>query len=230
MACSCCTFADTADQHFTREKVAQELERYRRKGPGRTAGLLCDAVAAARLTTGTVIDVGAGLGALTLALLDQGMARGIVIEASAAYLAAAADEAARRGRSERIQFVHGDYVTVGPQLPEAAVVTLDRVVCCYPSFEPLLVQAGRHAERSVALSYPRDRWFVRAGLWLENLVRRLKRNPFRTFLHSPARMQQVLERGGFELVSRDHTATWAADVFVRRSCRPRRPTSPASSI
>jgi magnesium-protoporphyrin O-methyltransferase len=217
MACSCCTFGDTADQHFTREKVAKELEAYRRRGIGPTARLLQDGLAAARLTNGSVLDVGAGLGGLTLALLDQGMARGVVIEASAAYLAAASEEAARRGRSAVVQFVHGDYVTVGPQVPGATVVTLDRVVCCYPSFEPLLEQAGRHAERSVALSYPRDRWFVRVGLWLENLMRRLKGNPFRTFLHSPIEMRQVLERCGFELASRGQTSTWAADVFVRGS-------------
>jgi magnesium-protoporphyrin O-methyltransferase len=179
--------------------------------------LLRDGLAAARLTSGTVLDVGAGVGSLTLALLDQGMARGIQIEASAAYLAAASEEAARRGRSAIVQFVHGDYVTVGPQVPGASVVTLDRVVCCYPLFEPLLEQAGHHAERSVALSYPRDRWFVRVGLWFENLLRRLKGNPFRTFLHSPTEMQQLLERCGFELVSRSQTPAWAADVFVRHS-------------
>jgi len=162
--------------------------RLRRKGPGRTAQLLRDGLAAADLIDGTVLDVGAGVGGLTWALLDQGMARAIVIEASAAYLAAASDEATRRGRSGMVQFVRGDYVTMAPQVPRATVVTLDRVVCCYPWFEPLLEQAGRHAERSVALSYPRDRWFVRVGLWLENLMRRWKGNPFRTFVHSPTQM------------------------------------------
>jgi magnesium-protoporphyrin O-methyltransferase len=217
LACSGCTFGDTADQQFTCEKVAKELERYRRKGLGRTARLLRDGLVASRFTNGTVLDVGAGVGGLTLALLDQGMARGIQIEASAAYLAAASEEAARRGRSAIVQFVHGDYVTVGLQVPGATVVTLDRVVCCYPLFEPLLEQAGRHAERSVALSYPRDRWFARLGLGFENLVRRLKGNSFRTFLHSPTAMQQVLERCGFDLVSRSQTPAWAADVFVRHS-------------
>jgi magnesium-protoporphyrin O-methyltransferase len=215
VACSCCAFGDTADRQFTREKVAKELQRYRHKGLGRTARLLRDGLAAARLTTGTLLDVGAGVGGLTLALLDQGMTRATVVEASAAYLAAASDEAARRGRSAIVQFMPGDYVTIGPQVPGATVVTLDRVVCCYPSFEPLLEQASRHAHGSVALSYPRDRWFVRLGLRVENLLRRLKGNPFRTVLHPPAQMQQVLERCGFELVSRSLTPSWAADVFVR---------------
>jgi magnesium-protoporphyrin O-methyltransferase len=217
MACSCCAFDHTVDRQFTREKVAKELQRYRRNGPGRTARILRDGLAAARLTTGTLLDVGAGVGALTLALLDEGMTRGTVIEASAAYLAAASEETTRRGRSAVVRFVHGDYVAIGPQVPGATVVTLDRVVCCYPSFEPLLEQAARHAEVAIALSYPRDRWFVRLGLSLENLMRRAKGNGFRTFLHPPPAMQEVLERGGFELVSRRYTPAWTADVFARHS-------------
>lgn len=217
MACSCCAFDHTVDQQFTREKVTKELQRYRRKGPGRTARLLRDGLAAARVTTGTVLDVGAGVGALTFALLDEGMTRGTLIEASAAYLAAASEEATRRGRSAVVHFLHGDYAAVGPQVPGATVVTLDRVVCCYPLFEPLLEQATRHAEVAIALSYPRARWFVRLGLWFENTTRRARGNGFRTFLHSPPEMQKLLERSGFKLLSRRHTPAWAADVFVRRS-------------
>jgi hypothetical protein len=58
---------------------------------------------------------------------------------------------------------------------------------------------------------------VRLGLWFENFVRRANGNGFRTFLHDPAAMQQVLERGGFELVSRRDTPAWSADVFVKHS-------------
>jgi magnesium-protoporphyrin O-methyltransferase len=217
MACSCCTFGDTADRQFTPEKVAKELLRYHRKGPGKTARLLRDGLTKARLTSGTLLDVGAGVGALTFELLDRGMARGTIVEASVEYLGAASEEAARRGVSPIVDVVHGDYVAVGSRIPGATVVTLDRVVCCYPEFEPLLEQAGRHAGRSVAYSYPRDRWFVRLGIFLENLIRKLRGNPFRTFLHSPEEMRKILERRGLELVSRSTTGTWAADVFARSS-------------
>jgi hypothetical protein len=45
--------------------------------------------------------------------------------------------------------MHGDFVDVGPQIPSAAIVTLDRVICCYPSFEPLLIEApGTPSTRS----------------------------------------------------------------------------------
>ena len=128
-----------------------------------TTRLLRDGLATAGLATGALLDVGGGLGVLTLDLLDLGMSRAVVVEASSAYLAAASEEAARRGRSTSIQFVHGDFLAVTNQLPRSTVVTLDRVVCCYPFFESLLEQALGHAERGFAFSYPRDRWYVRVA-------------------------------------------------------------------
>jgi len=195
------------------------LRRYRRKGAGPTTRLLRDGLATAGLTTGTLLDVGAGFGALTLDLLDLGMSRAVVVEASSAYLAAASEEAARRGRSTSIQFVHGDFLAVTKQVPPSTVVTLDRVVCCYPFYESLLEQVLRHAERGFAFSYPRDRWYVRIGVWFENTMRKRRGNPFRTFVHPVARMEQVIARAGFELESRRTTVAWCADVFVKPALR-----------
>jgi SAM-dependent methyltransferase len=220
MACSCCAFRDTADQHFTAEKVAKELLNYRRKGPGPTTRGLRDGLAAAGLNEGTVLDIGGGLGVLTFELLDLGMSRAVVVDASSAYLAAASDEAARRGRSASIQFVQGDFLELADQLPASTVVVLDRVVCCYPYYEPLLEQALRHAEQAFAISYPRNRWYVVLGMWFENAMRKRSGNPFRTFVHPVARMEQIVTRAGFDRVSRRCTLAWCADIFVRRATSP----------
>lgn len=140
----CCGFGDAAEQQFTSKKVAEELRGYRRNGAAPTTRLLRDSLATAGLATGALLDVGGGLGVLTLDLLDLGMSRAVVVEASSAYLAAASEEAARRGRSTSIQFVHGDFLELTNQLPRSTVVTLDRVVCCYPVFESR-AQAGAGA-------------------------------------------------------------------------------------
>jgi 2-polyprenyl-3-methyl-5-hydroxy-6-metoxy-1,4-benzoquinol methylase len=56
--------------------------------------MLVDAGAA----DGTLLDVGAGIGGLTFELLERGVERATAIDASSAYLAAAAQEATRRDR------------------------------------------------------------------------------------------------------------------------------------
>jgi len=99
----------------------------------------------------------------------------------------------------------------------ASVVALDRVVCCYPLYEDLLREALHHAERGFAFSYPRDRWYVRAGMRLENALRRSRRNGFRTFVHPETKMRELITRAGFDLVSQRRTLVWSSDVFVRRA-------------
>jgi hypothetical protein len=99
----------------------------------------------------------------------------------------------------------------------ASVVTLDRVVCCYPLYEELLREALRHAGRGFAFSYPRDRWYVRAGMRLENALRQRRRNNFRTFVHPETKMRELITRAGFDLVSQRRTLVWSSDVFVRRA-------------
>jgi Methyltransferase domain len=216
MPCTCGGFRDAVERQFTDQKAKAEIAHYRRKGPGPTTCLLRDGLMDIGPVAGTLLDVGGGVGALTFELLDRGVPRATIVDASSAYLDAASEEANRRGRSASTAVVLGDFVAISGQLPRAELVTLDRVVCCYPAYEPLLQQAVQHAERRFAYSYPRDRWFVRLGVRLENLVRKWRANPFRTFVHPPGTMQQIVEAGGFILASRRSTPMWSADVFVKR--------------
>jgi magnesium-protoporphyrin O-methyltransferase len=96
-------------------------------------------------------------------------------------------------------------------------VALDRVVCCYPSWERLLDAALGHAERCLALSYPRDAWYVRLGMTLENSQRWLARNSFRTFVHPIPKIEETIRRAGFGLSSRRETWMWSVDVYLRRA-------------
>jgi Methyltransferase domain len=115
-----------------------------------------------------------GIGALTFELLKHGVRRAVSIDASTACVSAGREETVRRYLAEQVQWVHGDYLALAEQLAPADVVTLDRVVCCYPRFEPLLAAAARHARHCLAISYPRDVSFVRVAMAAENALRRLR--------------------------------------------------------
>ena len=202
-----------ADWQFTATKAAKELQAYRRGRLGATTRLLRDGIVQTGLNHGTLLDIGGGVGALTFELLDRGLRRAVIADASAAYVAAAREEAVRRNRALDIEVVHGDILQLS--LARASVVTLDRVVCCYPSYEPMIEYAVRRAENVVALSYPRDRWYVRGVMRIEN-ASRARKSGFRTFVHPPVRMQQLVQGAGFELATRRSTFVWTIDVFVRR--------------
>jgi SAM-dependent methyltransferase len=219
---SCCgAFSTLADRQFTPEIAQRDLQDYRAHGPEPTAVLLRDSLAAAGLIRGSLLDVGSGIGALTFELLAAGATSAIAADASSAYIEAAREEAERRHVAHAVQFIHGDFLDVGPTLPAADIVTLDRVVCCYPAFEPLLREALRHTREWFAFSYPRGRLYVRAALGMENLLRRVRRNPFRTFVHPPSAMIRMVEGAGLRLASRRTTLVWSADVWVRSSASQR---------
>jgi tRNA1(Val) A37 N6-methylase TrmN6 len=211
----CASYEGIAAEQFNRKKAATELKRYRDQGLGPTTRLLSDAIIDAGTREGTLLDIGTGIGSLAFTLLTRGMTHAVAVDASSAYLEAARDEAGRLGRAGDIQFVHADFVSAASQLPTATVVTLDRVLCCYPTYEPLLSAAVARANRCVALSYPRAAWYVRVFTALENTQRRLQKNAFRTFVHPPSRIEQLVRRAGFTLASRRETWIWSVDVYTR---------------
>ncbi len=217
MTMSCCsTYAATAEGNFTDQRARRDLTQYQQQGPGPTTRLLRDGIAQAGVANGVLLDIGSGVGPLTFELLDRGISQAIAVDASPAYIAAATSEADRRGRSSAIQFIHADFLTVASRVPHATVVALDRVVCCYPLFEPLLTEALRHADHCFALSYPRDTWYVRAMFMLENTQRRMRRNAFRAYIHDTRAIQTIIENAGFKMRTRHKTLVWTIDTYVRR--------------
>jgi len=204
-----------AQRQFSEKRATDDLAQYRAKGPGSTTRLLLAGLAKTGPQRGPLLDIGSGVGALTFELLDQGMTSAVGVDLSSAYVAAAAQEAARRGRSSSTRFVQGDFLDVVGELPPADVVMLDRVVCCYPDCERLLDESLRRADRHVGISYPRGVWYVRTWVGIQNVGRRLRGNPFRTFVHSPSVMESVIRRAGFSLINRGSTRTWCADIYGR---------------
>jgi methyltransferase family protein len=165
---------------------------------------------------GTLLDIGGGVGAIQLALLEAGARDATSVEVSAAYLEAARGEAERRGVGGRIRFQLGDFVTLAPQIPAADIVTLDRVVCCYAQMEPLVRLAAEHCRRLYGLVYPRDQWVERTVVGVQNAWRWLWRNPFRSFVHPVAAIDAVIRSAGFTLQQSLRTFAWEVAVYERR--------------
>jgi len=163
MSCCCSSVGAAAERQFSEKRATKDLAKYRSKGPGPTARLLLAGIAKAGPPHGRLLDVGSGVGVLMFELLERGLTEAIGIDLSSAYVSAASDEAARRGRTDAVRFVHGDFVGIASQFLAAAIVTLDRVICCYPEYERLLDESVRHAGHHFALSYPRDVWYVRTS-------------------------------------------------------------------
>jgi 2-polyprenyl-3-methyl-5-hydroxy-6-metoxy-1,4-benzoquinol methylase len=214
---TCCTHCRAIEAKFG-PKVAQgDLRRYRRRGPSHTSKQIIGMLPERALAGANLLDVGGGIGVLAHEILDRGAASAVLVDAAAAYLEVAAAEAERRGTGERLRIRHGDFVTVAADLPPADIVTLDRVVCCYPDYRALLTAAAGRCRKALAISYPRDRWYVRLILALENLGRRLVRDPFRAFVHPPSLMHAILTGEGLALGASTESMVWRMALYTRRA-------------
>lgn len=98
-------------------------------------------------------------------------------------------------------------------MPDADIVTLDRVVCCDPDYEQLLRLSVGKARQLFAYSYPRDRTVVRTAVAVENSLRRFRGTGFREFVHPPERMTAIVQASGFVTVFTGRTLVWQVDVY-----------------
>lgn len=212
---SCCGHCEDAESLFTERTARRDLRRYRRKGPLRSTRVLLRQLRSQSLTDGVLLDVGGGVGAIQHELIRAGMSRAVHVDASAAYLRASESEAVRQGHGERVEHHHGDFVELASSLPEADLVTLDRVVCCYPDMPRLIAASARRSLRLLALSYPRARWGTRAALAIGNLWQRMRGSRFRAYLHSPAAIAAEIERQGFHRIADDRTFIWEVALYRR---------------
>lgn len=202
---------------FDAKRAAKELESYRRQGPGRTTRMLIDALKAEGLSSMTLLDVGGGVGAIQHELLSAGLSSVTNVDASRAYIEAAREEAGRQGHTDRISFQCGDFVDLAPDIPPADIVTLDRVICCYPDMQALVGLSSARARKYYGAVYPRDTWWLKIGFAVIDLFLRIRRDPFRIFLHPTEAVDAVVRRNG--LVQRFYrkTALWQVVVYARQA-------------
>ena len=165
--------------------------------------------------TFTFLDIGGGIGAIQHEFLSIDGTSGVGVDASRSYLAKAQEESKRRGTTNRITQHFGDFVEIAPSVAEADVVTLDRVLCCYDDILPLVDHAASHAKEVVGLVYPKSVWYNRLGSRMINLVMRMKRTPFRTFIHDTGLVEERLGAAGFVKSFGAHAGTWQVVVFGR---------------
>jgi len=212
---TCCGHCRDAEAFFTRRTARRELRRYRRWGPTRSTRLLLDALRAQGTEGASLLDVGGGVGVIQHELLRAGVRNALHVDACSAYLDAAGEEARRLGVEARREGIHGDFVELAPGLGSADLVTLDRVICCYPDLDRLLEASISRTRRVLGLVYPRERAIAKGRLAAGNLWFRLRGSVFRVFLHPPTRVRALVEGSGFRRVSRARTFLWRIETYLR---------------
>jgi len=212
MPCNCCEMEDNT---FGADEAKANLRDYRKRGPAKQTKLILEAVRSLGLQDASLLDVGGGIGAIHHELLKDMASEATHVDASSAYLKIANEEAQRQGHSERVKFIHADFTDVVDELPQVDVVTLDRVVCCYPDFRSLLKAAASKSRKAIALTYPRETWWLKMGIAVANFFQKLRKDPFRGFVHPVVEMEALLNGEGLRRVSTRRLFVWEMSLYRR---------------
>lgn len=211
MSCAC--HCQATAEHFGPKAATDDLARYHAKGPDATTAAMLEGLRSTSRRFASLLDIGAGIGVLHHELLGSSVDRAVHVEASPAYIEVARGEDSRRGHDGRVDYVLGDATEVADELQSADIVALDRAICCYPDWERLLRISASKTSRIYAFSIPRDRWYVRLGVRVNNLLRRIRSDAFWAYVHPVTEVEGVLAEMGFRRTFLRRTLVWHIALF-----------------
>lgn len=200
---------------FNDREAQRELRDYRRHGVDGTTRTLIDAIKTKDVSGFSLLDIGGGIGAIQHELIKAGVDHATDVDASAAFVQAAKQEAQRQGHAKRITYHVGDFVALADNIESADIVTLDRVLCCYDNVEALVKLSATHARRVYGLVYPRDRWWMKFGQHIFNFFLWLFRSQFRFFVHRSERVESWLREAGWQQHFYQTTSIWQVILYTR---------------
>jgi len=191
------------------DRFARRLaRRYRRRGLTPSSRAITSFLTERGITDATILEIGGGLGAIQVELLQHGAARATNLEISTSYEPEAIALLERTGLRDRVDRRLLDIAQAPDAVDAADVVVLHRVVCCYPDYQRLLSAAGGKAQRLLVFSHPPQNLAARSVIWWDNAWRRLKGDTFRAFVHPPAAMLEVLADTGLRPTYRWRGLGW----------------------
>lgn len=209
--CGCDDYATPIDADIARK----DRESYHSEGPSGPTRMLLDMIKAESAEGVTLLDIGGGIGVIDQELLRTHASSAVLVEASPDYLQAARAEAQEADLLDRLEIVPGDFVRHAADIAPADIVTLDKVMCCYPGATELVDASASRAKRLYGLILPRDRWYVRWFVRLENVYKRMRRDTFRAHAHSNVAIDAQLARMGLVQRAEAFTPWWRVVLFSR---------------
>jgi hypothetical protein len=216
----CCRQCRAIESMFNTKTAEWEVRRYHKRGPAKTTRVLVEALKHEGVAGESLLDIGGGIGAIQMALLKGGAESVTDVDAAGGYIQVARAEAEREGYGDRVRYVHGNFLEIADQIPAAGVVTLERVICCFPDMPGLVAASSQRAGKLYGLVYPRDTWWMRFGAMVGNLLLRLRRPVFHFYVHRGAHVEQLLHAGGLEPRFSQNVGFWRVSVYAREHIRP----------
>jgi hypothetical protein len=201
---------------FGAKTVERDARHYRRKGLSGSALWLFQALKA-EVDDRSVLEVGGGIGSLQIELLEAGASHATNVEIIDSYEPTARSLITEHRLEDRVERRIADYAQHPDQAPAADIVIMHRVICCYPDPDALTSAACSRARDRVAITVPREAWWVRLGFAGMNAWLRLRRIAFRGYVHRHALILEVAGSQGFHPIRHDRGLLWESFILQHAS-------------
>jgi hypothetical protein len=200
---------------FSAKSAQAEVRRYRRRGLDKLSRRIAELVKERGVDGKTMLEVGGGIGAIEIELLNAGVTRAVNVELTPTYEEAAGELLRENGLGDRIERRVMDFVETGEDVEAADYVVLNRVICCYPDMPRLTAAAAERVRQTLVLTFPNSRWWTRLGLTIVNLGFRVGRLEFRIFLHRPELILEAAEKQGLKTTFNHRGLLWQVTALDR---------------
>jgi len=211
---SCCPHTRSAGRFFS-FFAHRYRSRFEKKGFEPSQKQLMAGLAKAGYGGDTLLEIGSDVGHLHQTMLEQGAGSAVGIDLAPKMIEEARRWARERNLEKRTHYLEGDFMELSQTLAPADVTLLDKVVCCYPDADSLVHASLAKTRRVFALTYPRDRWYVRFGVGVCALGLRLIRSDFRSYVHDPVQIETWITESGFAKRYQATTPIWLTQVYVK---------------
>lgn len=211
----CCQHCQDADQLFDQKVAESDLRKYQLKGADGTTRILLEILKSAGVAGMSLLDIGGGIGVIQHELKAAGVTNITSVDASRAYLKMAQAEAQKQGYADNANYIYGDFVALAEQLEAADIVTMDRVICCYPDVVALADAAASHTKQYLGLVYPRNNLWTKIGIPLINLYMRVRGSAFRSYVHPTGVVEDIAAANNLHKIAKQKTWLWQVVVYER---------------
>jgi len=210
----CCSHSQSAGRFFS-FFARRYRKRFEKNGFEPSQRQLLAGLEQAGYRGAAVLEIGSGVGHLHQTLLEQGASSAVGIDLSTKMNDEARQWAEERRLSDRTRYFDEDFMVLANELEIADLTILDKVVCCYPDAEGLVKQSLKKTRRVYALTYPRNRWYVRFAMGTMALLMLLVRSDFRPYVHDPILIEQWIVNNGYIKQYEATTFIWLTQVYVK---------------
>ena len=198
------------------EDACDFCERYQKRGLSRSSKSLLTLILAEGITGKSAADLGCGAGGFCIELLKNGASDAVGFDLSPKMIESANGLASAKGIDSRAKFQVGNAAEM--EVPSVDLVVMDKVLCCYYEWQPLLKNTISASRDMIGLVVPRDtgvaKWPFRLGVRLVNYFQR-RGGKLLFYLHPLDQVDRTLRESGFNLLKKQSSRFWLVFLYSR---------------